>query len=222
MLKKVALGFMLTLVVVSLFGCGMSTMGLVEENMSELTKVYYMAENNDFYCTLSSGVREKNYLMNGESGEVTDFALLTIVPNQNVSGSLIKAHVKIDGVESEVELEINGLNHNFMVDLEKAFSGNEVVEVTYEGVGLVLENVSNDFSVDYNKAIEIACKEMNEQIVAKKKFSNLNAECYLRVLDKKANQFDSVFWCFTVLNVDNESYSIVLSAEDGTVLAKSE
>ncbi len=220
MRKKIVLGFMLTLVVVSLFGCGMSTVGLVEENMSELTKVYYMAENDDFYCTLSSGVREKTYLMNGESSEVTDFALLTIVPNQNVSGSLIKANVKIDGVESEVELEINGLNHNFMVDLEKAFSGNEVVEVTYGGSSIALENVSQNFAVDYNKAIEIACQEMNEQITAKKKFSKLNAECYLRVLDKKANQFDSVFWCFTVLNVDNESYSVVISAEDGSVLAK--
>ena len=221
MKKKIALVLMFVFMGISFMGCGRTALSLVEENMSELTKVYYMAENENFYCTLASGVREQNYLMNGESGEVVDFALLTIVPNNDVKGVVVKAKVKIDGVEEDVELEVNGLNHNFMVDLEKQLTGDEVVEVVYCGEVLCLENVSQAFEIDYKRALEIASEKLKDAIVAKQKFSKLNAECYLRVLDKKANQFDNVFWCFTVLNIDNESFSIIISTVDGSILAES-
>ncbi len=221
MKKKIALGVMLASLSVMAFGCGNSTLNMVEENMSEMTNVYYMGENDQFYCTLSSGQRETNYLMNGQCSDLTDFALLCIVPSENVAKNLIKANVKIDGVESEVELEINGLNNNYMVDLERQLSGDEVIEVTYDESTIKLENTSENFEINHLQALEIACEEMEDKIVAKKSFRNLNAECYLRILDKKANRFDGIFWCFTVLNVDGESYSIVISTEDGSVLAKS-
>lgn len=221
MKKKILIIFMLFGLTVSLFGCSSSTLDLVKENMSEMTKIYYMGENDSFYCTLAIGEREQTYLMNGQTSEKTDFALLSIVPSQNAYSNLIKAKIVIDGIESEVELEINGLNHNYMVDLEKSLSGDEEIEVIFEDQPLKLENVSKNFGVDYLQGLEIASNEMEEQILLKKTYKNLNAECYLRILDKKANGFDGLFWCFTVMNIDNESYSIVFSAEDGKVLAKS-
>jgi len=42
----------------------------------------------------------------------------------------------------------------------------------------------------------------------------------LKVLDKKANNFDNLFWCFTLLTNKNESYSVIISTVDGSVLAK--
>ena len=221
MKKKILILSMLCFLSLSLFGCGASTQSLVESNLSEVTKIYYMGENDDFYCTLAVGERETTYLMNGHSTEKTEFALLSIVPTQNNYANLIKAKIIIDGQENQVELEINGLNHNYMVDLEKSFSGNEQIEVVFENSKLKLQNVSDDFGVDYLEAIEIASVEMKDQILQKKSYKNLNAECYLRILDKKANDFDGLFWCFTVLNVDNESFSMVFSAEDGEILAKS-
>lgn len=73
-----------------------------------------------------------------------------------------------------------------------------------------------------NKAIEIASKELSKFIMKEKKMSSLNAECYLRVLDKRANNFQDMFWVFTVVNTKNENYSVVISTVDGSVLSKSE
>ena len=221
MRKKVLILFMLFCIGITFFGCGSSTKTLVEDNLSEVTKVYYLGENENFYCTLSSGEREEIYLVNGTSTKKTPFALLSIVPTNAISKNLIKATISIDGIASEVELEINGLNHNFMVDLEKELSGKEIIEVTFENSTLTLENLSNGFGVNYEKALEIASNEMEEKILEKKSYKNLNSEFYLRILDKKANQFDEIFWGFTILNIDGESYSIVFSTEDGSVLAKS-
>ena len=221
MKKRIVLMIALFGIVFATFGCSLSTQDLISENISEVTKVYYMGECESFYCTLAIGEREENYLMNGQTSDKKDFALLSIVPEENNHQNLIKSKIFIDGVESEVELEINGLNHNFMVDLEKSLSGNEKIEVEFENKKIELKNISKNFGIDYLKALEIASVEMEDKILFKKQNKNLNSEFYLRILDKKANGFDGMFWCFTVVNIDNESYSVVFSAEDGEILAKS-
>lgn len=221
MKKKILLAFMLCFVGLSLCGCGANTLDMVKDNMSELTNVYYFGENADCYCSLSSGKREKEYLLNGQSGECVPFALLSLHPTENIAGKVVLVKVTIDGVESEKELEINSLNSAYMVDLEKEFSGEEKIAITFNGKVLTLECLSKNFAIDSQKALEIASKELADKITMKKSFSKLNAECYLRVLDKKANKQDGVFWCFSVLNVDNENYSVIISTTDGKVLAKS-
>ena len=220
MKKKVLLSVLLMLVCVCFVGCGKTTYDRVEDNMSELTTVYYYGEGENYYASLSSGQREENYLLNGKSEKKVDFSLLSVKTSQNLSAKLIKVKVKIGEEETERELEINGLNGCYMVDLEKCVTGDETIEVTYNGETVALTNLSKDFAVDDKKALEIGVKELEEKILACKSGNKLNAECYLRVLDKKANNFSDVFWCFTVINVNNESYSVIISTVDGKVLAK--
>ncbi len=218
MRKKIMLGAMIAVLGISLFGCS-STVDYVRENMSEWTKVYYYGAGETFYVTMSSGVRESTYLVNGKSEESVDFALLSIVLSEN-DGQVIRATVSVDGEESSQELEINGLNSAYMVDLEIELSGDEEIVVTYNGESVTLNNLSKDFAVDDERAIEIASIELEEEITALKSGVTLNAECYLRVLDKQANNFEEVFWCFTVVNTNGESSSVIISTSDGSVLAK--
>ncbi len=220
MKKKICLGLMLACLSIGLFGCGKTTADYVEDNMSEWTSVFYYGEAENFYASISSGVREEPYLMNGSSENKVDFALLSVCFNEGLGQDLIKATLTIDGTQSEVELEINGLNNCFMVDLERRLTGDEVVTLSYEGQEISLENLSNNFVVNDQQAIEIASAELEEEITKLKSGSHLNAECYLRVLDKQANNFDGTFWCFTVINVENETYSIIISTADGSILAK--
>ncbi|MGN1201639.1 MAG: hypothetical protein ACI4R8_05255 [Candidatus Caccovivens sp.] len=222
MKKKIILGFLVMFLGVSLFGCEKSTLTLMQENISEWTQVYYFGECETFYATLSSGVREKEYLMNGKATENVDFALLTLNFDENPQNSAVSVSLDIDGSSSVIEMELNTLNNTFMIDLEKLLSGDETISVDYEGKNIQLVNVSKDFKINDKQAMVIACKEMENEITKKKHFNNLNAEIYLRILDKKANNFDDLFWCLTVLNVDNESYSIVISTVDGSVLAKTD
>ena len=215
-------------VVLSLFavcllsaGCGKSTENFVKENMSETVEVYFFGETPEVYGTISSGKRELDYNIDGKSGELTDYSLFSINFYNEVFGSVIKVNLTIDGVTSEVEMELNTLNNTYMVDLGKRMSGDEVVSVEYMEEEFELKNVSKDFVVDADEAIEIASNELSEVILRAKKHSNLNAECYLRVMDKRMNNFQDMFWCFTVVNVDGESFSIIISTVDGSVLAKS-
>ncbi len=222
-MKKI-LGLFGILLCVSMFayGCGKQTKDYVRENMSEKTEVYFYGENEKFYVTLSSGQREDVYLMNGKSEDKVDFSLLTINFFNETFNNLIDAKLYVNDEEKVVNLELNNLNSTYMVDLETAFSGDEEISIDYKGQKLSLQNKSKDFGVNADKAIEIASKELSKFIMKEKKLSSLNAECYLRVLDSRANDFEDLFWVFTVVNIKNENYSVVISTVDGSVLSKSE
>ncbi len=222
MKKKIFLAGLLAVVALSLFGCGKSLQTRIEENLSEHTCVYYYAEGEGYYATLSSGEREDEYLLNGKSEKKVDFALLAIKPSVGTSEKIIKANVAINGESKLYELELNDLNFTYMVDLEQRLSGDESISVEYAGQTLEMQNLSKDFAIDDVKAIEIACNELSDKIDGIRRGNNLNAECYLRVLDKKANNFDNMFWCFTVVTTDKQTFSVIISTVDGSILAKSE
>lgn len=222
-MKKIAvLALVLGCVGVFACGCGKSTLSYVKDNMSEKTEVYFFGETDEVYATLSSGEREEEYLMNGKSEKNVGFGLLTVNFYNEVFGNVINVNFVVGGKEQTLALELNPLNSTYMIDLERKFVGDEEIFVQYLDDKIQLANVSKDFAVGADKAIEIASKEISKQITKEKKLSALNAECYLRVLDKRANNFQDMFWVFTVVNVKNETYSVVISTVDGSVLSKSE
>ncbi len=222
-MKKIgALMILLGCIGIFAFGCGKKTSDYVAENMSEKTEVYFFGEGNKFYSTLSSGQREEAYLMNGKSEKKVDFALLTVNFFNEVFGNVISVKFSVGEDVQTLSLELNPINSTYMIDLEKKFVGDEVISVEYNGDKIQLANVSKAFGVGADKAIEIASKELSKEITKQKKGSALNAECYLRVLDKRANNFQDMFWVFTVVNTKNETYSVVISTVDGSVLSKSE
>lgn len=223
MKKKVFfLGILVAVLCVTLFSCGMSTIKLVEDNISEITKVYYYGENDSFSASIACGERENDYVTNGKSDDLVDFCLLSVNLNGDGRKELIKAKIKIGDNEENIELLVNKKNDAYMIDLERVLTGEEAVSIEVNGETLTLQPISNDFQIDYSRALEIACENLEDKIVRAKSFTNLNAECYLRVLDKHSNDLEGTYWCFTVFNVDGENFSIIISTADGSIFAKSE
>ena len=201
---------------------GKTTEERVFENMSEWTKAYFYGEGETFSASISAGEREVDYVMNGASGENVDFALLTLRPTEEMKAQIVKVDIKIgDETISAQELELNAMNGTYMADIERTLVGDETISVTFGEETVAIENLSKNFGIDDKKAVEIAVQELETQITKCKHGTSLGAECYLRVLDKKENDFDQLFWCFTVVNTKGENFSVVISTVDGKVLAKS-
>lgn len=218
--KSFALFCMILGLSFAISGCTKTTSELMQENMSEFASVYYYGEGDNFHVSISSGERESTYLLNGKSEDCVDFALVSLFFDDAPSGSLVKATILVDGQESEVELEVGGVNSAYMVDLETLLSGEEEIVFTYSGQTVTLENLSKNFQIDAQQAVEIGANELESEILKNKTSTALNCEGYLKVLDKKSNGLDYVFWCFSIVNTDGESYSVIISTEDGSILAK--
>lgn len=222
MMKKLIVVFSLVFILFGVAGCGKTINNHVEENMSEITKDFYFGENDSFYATLSVGERESSYLYNGQSTESVDFALLTLTFKNGSSLNTVEV-VLNDGANSyDVELMSDDMSVDFMADIVNLFSFGEAFTLTYNNENVELTRISDEFGIDYQEALNIACENLKEELESCKIYNNFNAECYLRVLREKENNFDNLYWCFTCLNYEGESFSIVFSTVDGEILAKSE
>jgi hypothetical protein len=222
MKRKIAILCIIGLVCVLASGCGTDNLSLVKENLSEKTEVYFFGESEGCYGTISCGQREGNYVIDGKSEGKTDFSLISISFSGETFGSALSATVTIDQTSEQVTLEFNSLNGCYMFDLEQKLSGGEQISIEISNKTIEFENLSKNFAISADKALEIATKELSNHIEAAKSLSGFSAECYLRVLDKRANNFEDVFWCFTLTNTNSESFSVVISTTDGSILAKSE
>lgn len=222
MMKKLIVAFSLVFILFGVAGCGKTINNHVKENMSEITKDFYFGENDSVYATLSVGERESSYLYNGQSTESVDFALLTLTFKNGSSLNTVEV-VLNDGANSyDVELMSDDMSVDFMADIVNLFSFGEAFTLTYNNENVELTRISDEFGIDYQEALNIACENLKEELESCKIYNNFNAECYLRVLREKENNFDNLYWCFTCLNYEGESFSIVFSTVDGEILAKSE
>lgn len=222
MMKKLIVAFSLVFILFGVAGCGKTINNHVKENMSEITKDFYFGENDSVYATLSVGERESSYLYNGQSTESVDFALLTLTFKNGSSLNTVEV-VLNDGTNSyDVELMSDDMSVDFMADIVNLFSFGEAFTLTYNNENVELTRISDEFGIDYQEALNIACENLKEELESCKIYNNFNAECYLRVLREKENNFDNLYWCFTCLNYEGESFSIVFSTVDGEILAKSE
>ncbi len=222
MMKKLIVAFSLVFILFGVAGCGKTINNHVKENMSEITKDFYFGENDSVYATLSVGERESSYLYNGQSTESVDFALLTLTFKNGSSLNTVEV-VLNDGTNSyDVELMSDDMSVDFMADIVNLFSFGEAFTLTYNNENVELTRISDEFGIDYQEALNIACGNLKEELESCKSYNNFNAECYLRVLREKENNFDNLYWCFTCLNYEGESFSIVFSTVDGEILAKSE
>lgn len=204
-----------------LFGCGsqVDRLTLVQENMSEKSEVYFFSDNLNLPISIASGVREDPYGYDGESNDKCEFALI-IARLDNSDNEYVT--VNIDGEEKQVLLEFNYRTGTHMADLEQTLTGNEVITVKFldEEANLVCK--SNDFKVDANQALEIGTENLSSFIDSLRSGNNFNGECYLKLLDNISGGFSDIFWLFSVYSADGEMQNVIISTENGSVLAGAE
>ena len=220
MFKKVLVSLSLFLVVFGVTACGKTIDSYVLNNMAEITKEYYFGENDTMVATLSVGEREEDYLVNGQATELVDYSLLVIKFKEENIVKAIVFEVKSGEVTVDVEAEYNSFNNSYMVDIVDDITIGEDFSIVYDEQTVTLER--QNFAIDYENALQIVCENLKDKLEEQKSYNHFNAECYLRVMSEKDDDFSDLYWCFTCLNYEGESFSVIISTVDGSVLAISD
>ena len=220
MFKKVLVSLSLFLVVFGVTACGKTIDSYVLNNMAEITKEYYFGENDTMVATLSVGEREEDYLVNGQATELVDYSLLVIKFKEENIAKAIVFEVKSGEVTVDVEAEYNSFNNSYMVDIVDDITVGEDFSIVYDEQTVTLEK--QNFAIDYENALQIVCENLKDKLEEQKSYNHFNAECYLRVMSEKDDDFSDLYWCFTCLNYEGESFSVIISTVDGSVLAISD
>lgn len=218
-MKKLIMCLMFLLLPMMLIGCSQVKIG-VEESMSEITHTYFAGRNGDDRASISVGKREEPYKIDGIHNKELDFSLITLSLAQPKEDNTLKATLTVNGKDSEILLDLHPVYHSYMVDIGYCLKDNDEVKLTFGNKVIVFSNISKDFAINYEKALEIAQNTLIDEISDRTNNDILEGECYLQVLNEISPNFDDMFWCFTLVGKDKKVFRVIISVVDGSILAE--
>ena len=211
-MKKKILMILSSLAVVLFLFTGCNDLS-INNCISEITFTYFKGQDSsssNVYASISVGEREEPYKMDGKHRKNVDFALINLILD-DVSQNEVMATIDIDGTASEIMLEFNPRTSSYMADLGYAISGDSVVNLKVDNYSIDFSNISKDFKVDYNKALEIGEKLLSENI-ANFSSSNFDGEIYLKLFTMEGS--DVLYWIYTAVYENVVTYNFAINVND--------
>ncbi len=216
-MKKLCVFLMCLCPLFAFAGCGqVDTINLLKNNLSEVSDVYYFSQDPVLKVSICSGKREEPYIYDGKSCDKLDFALITA----DIEGSDSEmVTISINGVAEDVILEFNYKTGTHMADLGRKLSGSEKIEFKYLDQTTTLECKSNSFVVSSDDAILLGYQTLQNQIDSLVQDGEFKGEAYLKIIDSLSGGFEDVFWLFSILDQNGEMKNLIISTQEGIVLA---
>lgn len=212
-MKKIFVVFAILLSSLVMFSCG--NKDLVMDNMSEITKTYFEGqdENNNIKVSISVGQRENPYIIDGFHQKTCDFSLVVLTLD-NVSGNEITASIEINEIIQDINLYFDPRNNTYITDLGYALDEEDKVCIIYGDHKISLDNISKNFTVDYQKASDIASQKIASQIDEFYASGSFNAECYLKIFTKDNN----MYWGFSIIGQNGKSYNVIINVYNEDII----
>lgn len=207
-------------------GCGSNALfDYARQNVSEIRNNLFIGKSENIIVSFSSGEREKNYVIDGKSGENTDFGVFSvIVLNDNKYETKRSFVANINQVDYSGTFEVNPYDKTLLFDIGIKFEDDAQISISvildeiYETIQL--ENVSQTWNIDCFDAVEIACKKLQSELKRYIKEKNLTMEIYVKILFDIDNLENPYFWLVTFTGNDEKEVSVVIDVSTGEVLSK--
>lgn len=226
MKKKLFIFIILCCCTLTFFGCKKSEINLSDFIIEERNNLF--TANDEIYSVnLSSGTREKDYNFDGIVGEKVDFAVLTLLRNDNLPLATDSYSYLITVNEDEYTgfLEKSPVDNSYVSDLGVQIPSDAEVKATISFTGYTfketLTNTSNDFSVDTNTALKIANEQLKDELKNILLDKNVKIEVVMKILkDYSVENTPKYYWYVGIISTNGETLGILIDASNGDVIAK--
>lgn len=224
MKKKIFIFIALIIGVVSLTACGKKDINLTDYLIEERNNLF--TAEDELYCvTFSTGMREENYQFDGEVGNKVEFGVITFARNDrepmaddNYTYLLTVGEETFTGF-----LEKSPVDNTYSVDVGKLASDDALisVQITFTGYSFnkELACTSKDFSVDKSTALDIASKELKEDLANITSDKNNKIEVVMKMMKDFSTKNKSYFWYVGVVSTNADTLGILIDANTGDVVA---
>ena len=169
MKKKILVFMLLAISLISLSACGSTKINLSNYLIEKRTSLY-TAEDELYSVTFSSGTREQDYQLDGIINDMVDFGIITLsrLDNNPLANDTYTYTVQINDQTYTGFLEPSSVDNSYLADIGAAAPSDAsiTVQITFTGYSFnkELTNTSSLFSVNGEKAIEIANEELKEEL----------------------------------------------------------
>lgn len=194
------------LLVLSLFNLGCnSKLNSVTNNISELQLTYYIYEDDDYTISLISGIREKDYILDGISTESKNYCVLML--EQTNFQELNNINIRINGKDNLITPLLNPYNNNYVYDLEIPLSSDNLISVSFDDKFFSLENLAVNFAYSYKTCINSIIND--DKLLEFFNGNKFNGEVFIRLI--KLKDFDNIFYQILFVSTDFSSVQYVIN-----------
>lgn len=225
MKKKFLIMLLLIITVFGFTACKKTEVNL-QDFLIEERQNLFLAYDDLYTATLSSGMREKDYNFDGVVTEKTCFAILTLTRNDSkpLATDNYSYTITINNEQTTGFLEKSGIDNSYCIDLQKEISTNDVINVQISFTGYSfnkdLTNITNNFNVDYNTAINIANDQLKDDAQNLLK-NNSKIEVVTKILCDDSNlDVNNYYWYIGVISNSGETMGVLIDSNSGEILAK--
>lgn len=185
-MKKILISILLLLFIFNI-GCSYK-INSVLNNLSELQLTYFIYEDENYSISLISGIREKDYELNGISTENKNYCVLML--EQLNFKEISSLNIRINGKDNFVSPLLNPYNNNYVYDLEISIAKDSLISIAFEDNFFTLNNIAINFNYDYKQCLKKIIKD--EKLINYFNGGDFIGEVFIRLI--KLKDFDNIFY----------------------------
>lgn len=212
-MKKISF-FVLLMVVMSVGTLAACSNGLSgNKSVSEYRDNYYVGSGNSFSVEAMTGFREAPFVIDGVSGDKSDFCLVTVKPKNFDPTREYGYKLTLNGSEYEGDLVKHPFENTYSFEIPvRADADSFIVEI--DGEQIELNTIKTENYISPEKAFEIAKKRLSDcKILAGRN------EIYVRLIANPVNATGGYFWYVAFVNENKDTAAVLIHPESMEIIA---
>ena len=209
-------------------GCGVSARSQVDFNnhLIEVRNNLFVGQDETFYATVCTGEREQEYALDGVVGELVPFGIVTIarLDNEMLKQEQYPFTLVVNGENITGSLEKSPYDNTYSADIEQVIADDAEVEIqlVIDGVNVSqsLANISSSFTIDKDRAIEIACSELKDSVSTLSKQKNNLSEAFVKILKDYSGEGNRYYWYIGIISPEGKTSGVLIDTASGDIVSK--
>ena len=227
-MKKILCILSIALCGILFVGCGSSAQSQIDfkEHLIEVRNNLFASQDETYYATVCTGEREQDYALDGVVGEMVPFGIVTIarLDNEMLAKDQYPFTLVVNGENITGSLEKSPYDNTYSADIEQVIADDAEVsiELVIDGtnVSQSLTNVSSSFSIDKDKAIEIACDELKDSVRALSKQKDNLSEAFVKILKDYSGEGNRYYWYIGIISPEGKTSGVLIDSASGDIVSK--
>lgn len=209
---------LLIICVLCFIGCGERA----DDRVSYRQTCYSVGREDCFSVTLISGLRESPYIADGERGEMLEFCIVTLKPEDSTYNDTYgyKIELKDETLTGTLKKDAFGttLSCDLGRDIGELITAITIVKEDGEVV-IGLENMMGNAVISGDDALEIAKAQFSEKI-AQEESEGVYREIYVKFVSDTTGKESTYYWYVALVGNGGDYCAVLIDIVSGDIIAK--
>lgn len=197
------------------------------DNISEVYHGVYEGSSDKASLKVITGVREKNFVMDGISGSTADFTVITLTPAAGFTvaeGGKYAYTFTFNEKPYEGEFAEDKVSGKPAAEIKLNMGNGGDVTVTVTAgetsTEVTVKSVMGADIIPYTAALDLAKQEFKAEIEALFSGGKLNCEIYIRYVAGSDTAANDYYWYVAFLQSDKKFFAALIDPNTSAILAK--